>query len=68
VIGRIKELYKAHTDKEIAQILNKEGLKPGYRRLFNAVAVQKNRLRNSLYKYRMGKSPNQTRQGRIYGT
>ncbi len=68
VIARIKELYQDHTDKQTAQILNEEGFKPGFRPAFNAVSVQKIRLRNDFFKYRMGKSLNQPRQGRIYGS
>jgi DNA invertase Pin-like site-specific DNA recombinase len=66
VVGRIQKLYQEHTDKEIAQILNEEGFKPGYSPLFNAVVVRKIRSKNQLFKYKMGKSPDQTRQGRIY--
>jgi len=50
VLARIRSLYLDKMDSEIAEILNAEGYRTGYRKLFTAESVSSLRLRNGLPK------------------
>lgn len=50
LVQRIRELYQMHTDREIAQILNQEGLKTAIGNAFTAQIVGETRRRNRLTK------------------
>jgi DNA invertase Pin-like site-specific DNA recombinase len=50
LLQRIRELYQTHTDREIAQILNQEGLKTSVGNIFTARIVGETRRRNQILK------------------
>lgn len=50
IVQRIGELYQSHTDQEVAQKLNQEGLKTGAGNTFTARIVADTRRRNHLNK------------------
>jgi DNA invertase Pin-like site-specific DNA recombinase len=51
IVQRISELYQSHTDREIAQILNQEGVKTAAGNIFNTRMVTDTRYRNHLDKH-----------------
>jgi len=50
LVQRIRELYQMHTDSEIAQIFNREGVKTAIGNAFTAQIVGETRRRNHLLK------------------
>ena len=51
LVERIRDLYQKHTDKEIANVLNREGLKSFRGNAFTAKSVEMIRQRHHLPKY-----------------
>jgi hypothetical protein len=51
IVRRIRELYQSHTDQEVAQILNQEGLKTAIGNTFTTRIVGDTRRRNHIHKH-----------------
>jgi len=55
VVDRIKQLYLSHTDRQVADLLNKEGYRSGYGNDFTVSCIAHIRQRKRLIKYRSSK-------------
>ena len=57
VIARVRELFRDHEDEEVAAILNAEGYRTGYGKVFTPARLGKTRLRLGMKKREVRQRP-----------